>query len=348
MFKLKLSILDQSPILQGTTASQALLKTIELAKEADKLGFSRFWVSEHHDAPGLAGSSPEVLISAIAAHTQSIRIGSGGVMLPHYSPYKVAENFRVLEGLYPNRIDLGMGRAPGGMPLATRALRYGRLPNPGDPFPEMLREAAAFLSNGLITTEDRPFGSLTATPVVETVPQMWLLGSSNYSGRRAAELGAGFAFAHFINGEEGRDVVGRYYANYCPGPLGTESKAIVCVIAVYADTEEEAERQAKCIDLRLLRFENGDFHSEFPTPEEAERYPYSEIEQNRVRYNRSRMIVGGQDRMGERLLTFAESYGVDELMLLVMAQDYDIRFNAYQRLAQYMTDKGTNHLEKIT
>ncbi|MCL6456790.1 MAG: LLM class flavin-dependent oxidoreductase [Gorillibacterium sp.] len=336
MLKLKLGVLDQSPILKGATASQALQKTIELAGVADRLGFSRYWVSEHHDAPGLAGSSPEVLISAIAARTQSIRIGSGGVMLPHYSPYKVAENFRVLEGLYPQRIDLGIGRAPGGMPNATRALRYGRLPSPGDPFPEMLRETAAFLASGLTIDEDRSFGTITATPIVATIPQIWLLGSSDYSGRRAAELGAGFSYAHFINAESGRDVMRRYFGEYRSGPLGAEPKANVCVITVCADTEEEAEQQAKCIDLRLLRFENGDIGSELPTPEEAEQYPYSEIEQSRVRFNRNRMIVGGRESMEEKLFAFAQSYGVDELLLLVMTNDYATRTHSYELLAQYI------------
>lgn len=335
MSTLKLGILDQSPILKGATPREALLQTLELASEAERLGYSRFWVSEHHDAPGLAGSSPEVLIAAIGAHTSTIRIGAAGVLLPHYSPYKVAENFRVLEGLYPGRIDLGIGRAPGGMPLSTRALRYGRMPSTGDTFADMLRETAAFLQSGLPqTTLDYPFAPLTATPVVDTVPQLWLLGSSDYSGRRAAELGAGFVYAHFINGEGGRDVVRRYREDYKPGPLGREPAVNVCVLVVCADSDSEAERLATCVDLRMLRLENGDITSMLPTFAEAEEYACSPIERTRVDYNRRRMIVGGRESIGPKLREFAESYQTAELTVLVMGHDYTLRRDSYRMIAE--------------
>ena len=335
MSTLKLGILDQSPILKGATPREALLQTLELASEAERLGYSRFWVSEHHDAPGLAGSSPEVLIAAIGAHTSTIRIGAAGVLLPHYSPYKVAENFRVLEGLYPGRIDLGIGRAPGGMPLSTRALRYGRMPSTGDTFADMLRETAAFLQSGLPqTTLDYPFAPLTATPVVDTIPQLWLLGSSDYSGRRAAELGAGFAYAHFINGEGGREVVGRYRQDYKSGPLGREAAVNVCVLVVCAESDSEAERLATCVDLRLLRLENGDVTSMLPTYAEAEEYACSPIERTRVEYNRKRMIVGGRESIGPKLREFAESYQTAELTVLVMGHDYIQRRDSYRMIAE--------------
>jgi luciferase family oxidoreductase group 1 len=335
MSTLKLGILDQSPILQGATPREALLQTLALASEAERLGYSRFWVSEHHDAPGLAGSSPEVLIAAIGAHTDTIRIGAAGVLLPHYSPYKVAENFRVLEGLYPGRIDLGIGRAPGGMPLSTRALRYGRMPSSGDAFPDMLREMTAFLHSGLPqTTLDYPFAPLVATPVVDTTPQLWLLGSSDYSGKRAAELGAGFVYAHFINGEGGPDVVSRYWEEYKPGPLGGKPAVNVCVLVVCADSDSEAERLATCVDLRLLRLENGDITSMLPTFTDTEEYVFSSIERIRIDNNRRRMIVGGSESIGMKLREFAASYQTDELVLLVMGHDYNQRLHSYRLIAE--------------
>jgi luciferase family oxidoreductase group 1 len=329
---LKLGILDQSPIAAGETPVEAMRNTIELAKAADRWGYSRYWVSEHHDTAGLAGSSPEVLIPAIAAQTARIRVGSGGVLLPHYSPYKVAENFRVLEALYPGRIDLGIGRAPGGMPAASRALRYGRLPDPGDNFPEVLRDLAGFLRDDL--PGDHPFAALAATPQVATVPDIWLLGSSDYSGFRASELGAGFSFAHFINGDGGQEVVRRYRKEFRPGPLGGRPRVNVCVIVICADSDEEAERLAKPLDLRYLLFEKGEARRPVPTLEEADRYPYSETDRLRIQRNRRRMIVGGPERVKRGLETFAESYGTDEVLVMTMTPDFASRLASYRKLAE--------------
>ena len=242
---IKLSVLDQSPISDGSTAAQAFSHTVTLAQEVEKLGYTRFWVSEHHNSVSLAGSSPEILISHIAAKTERMRVGSGGVMLPHYSPYKVAENFRVLEALYPNRIDLGVGRAPGGMPIATRALQEGKMVSL-DQYPEQIADVAMYLHDQV--PENHHYANLKATPVIPTSPDMWLLGSSGESAKIAAQQGASFAFAQFINGYGGPEVMEAYKKQFQPSYLGDKPKSIVAIFVICGETNEEAEKIASSLD----------------------------------------------------------------------------------------------------
>ncbi|MBX6395275.1 MAG: LLM class flavin-dependent oxidoreductase, partial [Alicyclobacillaceae bacterium] len=271
---IRLSVLDQSPIPEGSTAPEALAQTVRLARETERLGYHRFWVSEHHFTFNLAGSSPEVLMAYLAAHTSKIRIGSGGVMLPHYSPYKVAENFRVLEGLAPGRIDLGLGRAPGGLPLATRALQEGRAPAI-DRYPEQLDDLIGYLYDSL--GENHRFAGLRATPVVPTAPEIWLLGSSGESARLAAERGAAFAFAQFINGQEhmGIEAMRDYVRHFRPSALGDKPRTMVAVFVICAETEERAEQLASSLDLSLLQLAKGEASQGIPSVETAQRYPYT-------------------------------------------------------------------------
>lgn len=331
---LKLGILDQSPIGPGESASIALRHTIELARFADRLGYSRFWVSEHHDSLSLAGSSPEVLLSAIGAHTARIRIGSGGVLLPHYSPYKVAENFRVLEGLYPGRVDLGIGRAPGGMPLASLALRGDPAPLRDDQLQEKLEELGAYLGTGAQMRKDHPLAGLTASPMVETAPELWLLGSSGFSAAMAARMGAKFSFAHFINGSGGQSAAADYRRSFRPGPLGSAPQVNVCVFVICADTDEVAEREARAMDLRLLSQEAGERRRSFPTPEEAAAYPYTAWERARVAENRQRMIVGWPAKVHAALSSLADSYRTDEVLAVCMMSDFRLKLRSYELLAQ--------------
>lgn len=331
---LQLGVLDQSPVASNSNPVEAMKNTITLAKAADRLGFSRYWVAEHHSTPGLAGSSPEVLAAAIAAQTERIRVGSGGVLLPHYSPYKVAENFRVLEALYPGRIDLGIGRAPGGMPLASLALRYGRQKEPDERFLGMLLELASFLGLGNWFPDDHPFGGLLTTPLVDTAPDVWLLGSSDYSARVAAELGAGFSFAHFINGAGGHDAVRYYMEHFRPGPFGDRPRASVCVAVICAETAEKAEEFASAYDLRLLFLDKGERHRLFPSPEEVRSYPYTEMDRMIIRENRRRMIVGDPDKVRSELLRFSEEYGVHEILVNTMIYDFRDRLRSYELLAE--------------
>ncbi|MBB6669660.1 LLM class flavin-dependent oxidoreductase [Cohnella nanjingensis] len=331
---LKLGILDQSPVLTGEGAAEALRHTLALAQGADRLGYTRFWVSEHHNAKGLAGSSPEVLLAAIGAHTSRIRIGSGGVLLPHYSPYKVAENFRLLEGLYPGRVDLGIGRAPGGMPLVSQALGRSSGKEREEAFERSLTELGSFVGTGTPLETEHPLAGLSATPDVPTVPDVWMLGSSGYSATVAAKLGARFAFAHFINGHGGQSAVRDYLRHYRPGPLGGKPGVAVCVFVLCGEDDEEAEREARALDLRLLYLEQGEFNRAVPSDEEAERYAYSAWDRARIADNRSRMIVGGPATVARLLPAFARSYGADEVIVTCMMSRADRRLRSYERLAR--------------
>ncbi|WP_028551391.1 LLM class flavin-dependent oxidoreductase [Paenibacillus sp. UNC451MF] len=328
----RLSVLDQSPIAEGSSASEALALTVRLAQETEKLGYYRFWVSEHHFTMSLAGSSPEVLISHLAARTSTMRIGSGGVMLPHYSAYKVAENFRLLEALYPGRIDLGIGRAPGGMPLSTRALQEGKA-SALDKYPEQIKDLIDYLHDSLPDTH--AYAGLRATPVVDTSPELWLLGSSGESARLAAQYGAGFAFAQFINGYGGADEMRGYQRQFQPSVLGDKPKSLLAVFVICAETEEEANKTASSLDLRLLLFEKGR-SSVIGTPsvEKAQRYPYTPYDLNRIEDNRKRMIVGTPEQVKAKLLLLAEQYRSEELMIVTITYDFEARLRSYRLLAE--------------
>ncbi|MDF2958267.1 MAG: hypothetical protein K0S39_2 [Paenibacillus sp.] len=330
---MKVSVLDQSPIAEGSNAVEALANTARLAQETEKLGYHRFWVSEHHYTLSLAGSSPEVLISHLAAKTSSIRVGSGGVMLPHYSPYKVAENFRLLEGLYPGRIDLGLGRAPGGMPLATRALQEGQASAGIDRYPDQLQDLTAYLHDTV--GDNHRFAGLRATPVVSTAPEVWLLGSSEESAKLAAYRGAGFAFAHFINGYGGAEAMHWYQEHFQPSVLGDKPKSIVAVFAICADTEREADQAASSLDLSLLLLEKGAGLSSqgFPSVEKAARYPYTAYDLNRIAGNRKRMIVGTPEQVKSKLLQMSEQYNAEELMVVTLTHSFETKLKSYRLLA---------------
>lgn len=325
-----LSVLDQSPIPEGKTATETLAQTARLAQEAERMGYHRFWVSEHHAASNLAGSSPEVLISHLAAVTSQIRVGSGGVMLPHYSAYKVAENFRLLEALYPNRIDVGLGRAPGGMPIATRALQEGKIP--GDRYPEQVADLQAYLTDTL--PEHHRFKGLRAAPSVPSVPEMWLLGSSAESAKIAAQLGTSFAFAQFINGYGGVEAMRWYQQHFQPSAFGDRPQSILAVFVVCAETDAEAERLASSMDLAFLFLEQAIHWPGVPSPETAAAYPYSEFDRSRIQENRKRVVVGSPARVKEQLLRYSEQYNTDELMLVSIMHDFEARLTSYRLLAE--------------
>ncbi|WP_079911189.1 LLM class flavin-dependent oxidoreductase [Paenibacillus sp. 32352] len=327
----RLSVLDQSPIAEGSSASEALALTARLAQETEQLGYSRFWVAEHHFTMSLAGSSPEVLISHLAARTSSIRIGSGGVMLPHYSAFKVAENFRLLEALYPGRIDLGIGRAPGGMPLSTRALQEGKT-SALDLYPKQIEDLIDYLHDSL--PDDHAYAGLRATPIVDTAPELWLLGSSGESARLAAQFGAGFAFAQFINGFGGDDEMRGYQRRFQPSVLGDKPKSLLAVFVICAETEEAANEIASSLDLRLLLFEKGRSSvTGTPSIEKAKRYPYTPYDRNWIEDNRKRMIVGTPEQVKARLLRLAEQYRTEELMLVTITYDFEAKLRSYRLLA---------------
>ncbi|KIL47303.1 hypothetical protein KP77_24080 [Jeotgalibacillus alimentarius] len=330
---LTLSILDQSSISEGGTAEQGLSQTVELAQLADRLGFKRFWVSEHHDTPTLAGSSPEVLIAHLAAKTERIKVGSGGVMLPHYSAYKVAENFKVLEGLTPGRIDVGIGRAPGGMPRASYALSDGK-PRDVNRYPDQAVELLQYLHDDI--PEDHPYGNIKATPVTQTVPDLWMLGSSPSSAALAAELGVPYTFALFINGQGGPSYTQQYLKRFKPSKYYDKPKHTVAVFTICGETMEDAERIASSLDLSMVMLEQGMPSKGTPSPEKAMAYPYSHFERMRVLENRKRMVIGDVDHVEKELHRLAEEYETDEIMLTTIAYDFEDKMNSYKRIAERM------------
>ncbi|MDZ5712541.1 LLM class flavin-dependent oxidoreductase [Jeotgalibacillus haloalkalitolerans] len=330
---LTLSILDQSSISEGGTAEQGLEQTVELAQLADRLGFKRFWVSEHHDTPTLAGSSPEVLIAHLAAKTERIKVGSGGVMLPHYSAYKVAENFKVLEGLTPGRIDVGIGRAPGGMPRASYALSDGK-PRDVNRYPEQVAELLQYLHDDV--PEDHPYGNIKATPVTQTVPDLWMLGSSPSSAALAAEMGVPYTFALFINGQGGPSYTQQYLRRFKPSKYYRKPKHSVAVFTICGETMGDAERIASSLDLSMVMLEQGMPSKGTPSPEKAMSYDYSHFERLRILENRKRMVIGDVDHVEKELHRLAEEYDTDEIMLTTIAYDFEDKLNSFKRIAERM------------
>ncbi len=326
-----LSVLDQSPIRPGATPAQAINETIELAKACDRLGYNRYWLAEHHNSPGLAGSAPEVLIARVAAETKGMRVGSGGVMLSHYSSLKVAESFRVLEAMYPGRIDLGIGRAPGSDRLTSAALQAGPGAAGIDFFPRQIKDLIGYLRGGL--EAGHPFAAVQASPGGVASPDVWLLGSSDQSAAYAAMFGCAFSFAHFITDQSGPEVMAAYREHFQPSPWLDKPIGSIGVFAICADTEEEAERLAAPRDLWRLRRDRGEY-GVVPTVEEALAYKYTPEERRHVAYNRRRQAIGTPDTVKAKLLEFGGQYDVDELVVVTITPDFQARIRSYELLAK--------------
>jgi len=326
---LKLSILDQSPVISGHTPAAAVAATLELARHAERLGYHRYWLAEHHAIAALADPCPEVLLARLGAETKRLRIGTGGVLLPYYSPFKVAEVFRMLEALYPGRVDLGIGRAPGGDVRTAHAVGGGQLPTAED-FPQRVWELVAHLDGAL--PEDHPHRHVRLQPGGDTAPEVWLLGSSDYSGALAAQLGLRFAFAHFINPRGGDVVTRAYRERFQPSARESAPAAIVCVFVICAAEDAEAERLATSIDLRRLHMALGR-DTPVPTLAEAERHTYSDEERRYVLGQRERAVIGGPEKCLRELSTLAERYAADEVMALTITGDYGSRLRSYELLA---------------
>jgi luciferase family oxidoreductase group 1 len=325
----RLSVLDQSPVRSGARPADAIRETLALAEACDRLGYTRYWLAEHHATAALAGSAPEVLIGQVAARTSRMRIGSGGVMLQHYSPLKVAETFRVLETLFPGRIDLGLGRAPGSDQLAARALAG---PGGGSPeyFPQQVADLLAWLTGE--PPPEHPFAKVRAMPTGDGVPEVWLLGSSDQSAALAAHFGTAFSFAHFINAEGGAGITRAYARQFKPSALLAEPLASVAVFVVCADTEAEAERLAQSRDLFIARLYTGR-GGRYPTVAEAEAHPYTPWEQEIVRHARQRRVAGTPAQCRERLEALTQEYGVDEIVVVTITETAESRLRSYELLA---------------
>jgi luciferase family oxidoreductase group 1 len=326
---LALGILDQSPIISGVRPADAVIETVRLAEVAERRGYSRYWLAEHHAIAALADPCPEILTARVAAATSRIRVGTGGVLLPYYSALKVAEQFRMLEALFPGRIDLGVGRAPGGDRLTAQAVARGPYAF-ADDFPEQVRDLVGFLDGNL--PPGHPFARVKAQPAGETSPEVWLLGSSDYSGALAAELGLRFAFAHFISARGGEAVARAYKEMFKPSARESAPRVIVCAFVICAETGAEAERLAASIDLRRLHMAVG-LDTPVPTLAEAEAHRYTERERAYVLSQRERLVHGAPDEVREKLLALAERFGADELMILTITGDYPSRRRSYELVA---------------
>ena len=327
---LKLSILDQSPVISGHTPAAAVAATLELARHAERLGYHRYWLAEHHAIAALADPCPEVLLARLGAETKRLRIGTGGVLLPYYSPFKVAEVFRMLEALYPGRVDLGIGRAPGGDARTAHAVGGGQLPTAED-FPQRVWELVAHLDGAL--PEDHPHRHVRLQPGGDTAPEVWLLGSSDYSGALAAQLGLRFAFAHFINPRGGDVVTRAYRERFQPSARESAPAAIVCVFVICAADDAEAERLATSIDLRRLHMALGR-DTPVPTLAEAERHSYTGEERRYVMSQRDRAVIGGPEKCRREISALAERYAADEVMALTITGDYASRLRSCELLAE--------------
>jgi luciferase family oxidoreductase group 1 len=329
MTKIKLSVLDQSPIISGTTPAQAVRETIELAQKAEQWGYHRYWMAEHHSIAALADPCPEILLTRVAAETKTIRVGTGGILLPYYSAFKVAEQFRMLEALYPGRVDLGIGRAPGGDQTTAMAMGEGRYPA-AENFPEQVQYLVAYLDKAL--PADHPYARVNVQPEGSTSPPVWLLGSSDYSGALAAQLGLSFAFAHFISAQGGDGVMRDYKRRFEPSVRQPEPHALVCVFVICAETQSAAERLAQSVDLRRLNMDYG-VNKPVPTLAEAESYAYTEADRKRIQHQRRRVVLGTPEKVREQLLVLRDLFEADELMVITITGDYASRARSYQLVA---------------
>jgi len=327
---IKLSVLDQSVIRKGETASTTFQQTVQLAKLSEELGYTRFWVAEHHNTSGIAGTSPEILISHIASNTSSIRIGSGGVLLPQYSPYKIAENFKVLETLYPNRIDLGIGRSPGGSPT-TRLALTDSLRKSMNEFPRQISDLQGYLDNSI--PDSHPYHNVKAYPVSDTLPELWLLGVTHRGARLAAEKGTAFTYGHFINPINGLRAMQTYRENFQPSNALLNHKTNVCIFVICAPTQERAEEIAISQDIWLLAVEKG-FDTHILPVQEAKNIKLTKKEEDRLAENRKRIIIGTPKKVREEILRLSEYYQTDEFMIINNTYDFQEKLLTYRLLAE--------------
>jgi luciferase family oxidoreductase group 1 len=324
---MRLSVLDQSPIPEGSTPAQALHRTLDLAELVDSLGYHRYWVAEHHATPALACAAPEVLIGAIAPRTQRIRVGSGGVMLPHYSPLKVAETFSSLSGLHPERIDLGLGRAPGTDPMTMLALQRDRRHAAPDDFIEQLVELLGLLEDRL--PPNHPFARHARTlPGLPERPEPWLLGSSPQSALWAAELGLPYSFADFIN-PEGAAIAADYRGRFIDSERLGAPQVSVGVIAICADSDEEAERLASSSRMMLSLLRQGRL-IEIPPVDKALRY----LETRERSSGGRRAVIGAPETVRAGIEKVAEEYGAEEVLVLTITHDHAARRRSYELIAE--------------
>lgn len=326
---LKLSILDQTPIRRGSNAVEALAESIDLVRLADAAGYTRYWISEHHNIITLACAAPEVLIARLGAESKRIRLGSGGIMLPNHSALKVAENFRLLEGLFPGRIDLGIGRAPGGDRVTASVLNPSNTFDPHD-YVQQISTLKAFFRDDSIP--DTVHEKVKAIPIIPTAPELWMLTSSGESAYLAAHFGMALSFAQFINPVGGAEAIQQYRRRFKPSEELSTAKASVGIFAFCGETQEKAGRVQAVMDYRLLNLSKGRM-DESPSYETIKDYKYSGEELRYVQFNRQRMIVGTPELVKERMLALARELDVDEIVVATFADTSEDRLRSYEMLA---------------
>lgn len=327
-----LSVLDVSPVVTGATSREVLQNTLDLARFADQRGYTRYWLAEHHNSPGIASTTPEIMIARIAHETQNIRVGSGGVMLPNHAPLKVAESFKLLEALYPDRVDLGLGRAPGTDGMTAIALRRSREALNADDFPQNLAELLAF-ANGSFP-ESHPFKTIAAYPQDVPLPPIWLLGSSDFSARLAAQEGMGFSFAHHINGEIAAPMLRLYRQSFQPSAQFQQPHAILAASVICAETDEEAQDLALSVSFAFFSLHLGLKHGALPSPEEVKAYPLTPEQQWMFEVFKKRHIAGSPATVKAQLGALIEQSQADEVMILAMVHDHAARVRSYDLIAE--------------
>jgi len=327
----KLSILDLATIYNGESATQTLQNSTELLQLADRLGFTRYWFAEHHNTKYQMSTSPDLLSAHAAAVSKNIRIGTGGIMLPNHSSLKVAENFSLLEALHPNRIDIGIGRAPGTDGLTALALRRSREAVTTDQFPEQLSDLLSFFSREF--PSDHPFKNITPSPSQHLTPDIYMLGSSNGGMQFASYYGLGFVFAAHISPHLAVPMLRAYRDSFKPSSFMPEPKSILAIIVVAAETEQEAEYLAGPAELQWVRWGTGAFHLAPPTLEEASSHVYSAQEEAVRRENKGRFVIGSVENVAEQLRKLAKDAEVDEIMILNMLTEKTSRHRSYELLA---------------
>jgi len=326
-----LSVLDLSPVSAGMTGAQALRNSLDLAQLCDRLGYTRYWCAEHHNLPAIASSAPEIMIGQIAALTQHMRVGSGGVMLPNHAPLMVAERFKVLEALFPGRIDLGLGRAPGTDPATSYALRRRQGITDEDDFLERFNELMLLETRAY--PEGHPFRKVRAMPDETPLPPVYLLGSSDYSAQLAAHIGAAFSFAHHFATFDAAEAMRLYRDNFKPSQAHSKPYAILGTAVVCADTDAEADRLATTVDLNIVRRAKGEFLP-LASPDEAATYPYTPVDRTRIAQNRAKLSVGSPATVKARLDALIEATKADEVMITTMIYDHGARKHSYELLAK--------------
>ncbi len=328
-----LTVVEQSPVRKGGTGADALRETIELAVACEAMGYERFWVAEHHNIAGIASTSPEILIGQIGAATSTIRVGSGGVMLPHYSAFKVAENFRMLETLFPGRIDLGLGRAPGGDQRTMVAMAYPSHPIDVRAYPEQVDDLIGFLADDL--PPDHPFAGLHPGPPTEGTPQVWLLGSGIDSAQLAARRGLPFSFAHFFGSTtQGPAIVEHYRKHFRPSRELDAPLTHVAVQVLCADSSEEAEWHAASMKLGRIQMARNQGGTGIVSPEEAAEHVFTPDELRFLEHSGMRATVGNPQEVARELDAIAEQYRTDRLGIVTICYDWKARLRSYELLAE--------------